>query len=131
MQHHDAEAATALEQAIEWNRKCPTCGLDIRLQLMNNLGGLYGKQGQHKKAVFAEAAALLKDYNDADGAVTVALLSNLAIEYSERHDYRAAIPQFAEATARMEKGAPVPPGVALQILAKYRKCVQNASTREE
>jgi len=101
--------------------------------LLNNLGLLLRLMGRDadSEATFRRGLGLVQAATAPDLGMEVSLRYNLASLDVAHKQFREAAGHFATAARLLDKGAPLPPRVAAQILREYAACLRKLGERRQ
>jgi hypothetical protein len=125
-EHRFAEAETVFERAQSILVKNPRVSPMEAALLLNNLGLLYRMMGRNaeSKSTFLQGLALADAADAPDAGAQVSLLYNLASLDLAGKQYRDAAVRFERILRLLDRGAPLPPRSAGQMLQDYSACLR-------
>ncbi|MGA2196182.1 MAG: tetratricopeptide repeat protein [Bryobacteraceae bacterium] len=126
-----AEAETAFERAQSIIDQNPRADSMDAAFLRNNLGMLFRMMGRNaeSEAAFLGGLALAEAATTPNPVMEIALLDNLASLDLARKQYRDAAARFERALRLLDRGTPLLPRAAGQILRDYAACLRKLGDR--
>jgi tetratricopeptide (TPR) repeat protein len=128
-----AEAETVFERAQSILDQNPRADSMDAAMLQNNLGMLFRmmRRNEESQTAFRRGLACAEAATTPNPVMEIALLENLASLDLARKQYRDAAARFERAVRLLDRGTPLPPRAAAQILRDYAACLRKLGDRSQ